>query len=93
MCAIPQMETEPEYDPCWHAPDQNFCRPVIGEVRHVPRISVGSAIPPGEQRGHDEDRDDYDHHDGYGVEQELSLRVCDRAFWLKNWVRDCPAVG
>jgi len=87
------VKTEPEYDASRNAPDQELCRPVIGKVRRVSRISVGAAIIPSEQRSHDENRHDYDHHDGYGVEQDLPLGKCNRTFGIENRVRERTAAA
>src|SRR5215204_2398705 len=87
----PQMETEPADDGRRHAPDQNLDWPVICKVRHIARVAVRAAIAPGEQRGHDEDRNDHDHHDEDRVEQELALGERNVTFGIEIGASQYPA--
>jgi hypothetical protein len=90
---VPQMQAKPDDDGGGHAPDENLRRPVVGEVGRIAGALVGAAVAPHKQRGHHEDRDDHDHHDADGLEQEIPLGERDGAFRIENRTVDDAAAG
>jgi len=67
--ATPDQHADGDDDQRRHQPDHGVDLGRVGPGWLVPGIAVGGAVAPGEQKGHDDDRDDHEHHHGKGVEQ------------------------